>query len=112
MSAPTVAEFRSEVETFFDRTLPDTLDGVHGQMARAKAWRAALFDAGLAAIDYPVEVGGRGLGPDHVAGYREVSRGRVPREDAVFGIGVGMAMPTLRWWRAQSAKRRERRDPR
>lgn len=96
MSAPTVDEFRNEVSTFFDETLPAALDGVEGQLARAKAWRAALFDSGLAAIDYPVAHGGRDLGPEYLQAYREISRGRIPREDATFGIGVGMAMPTLR----------------
>ena len=94
--APTVDELRAETARFFDDVLPGVLDGVTGALDRARAWRAALFDNGLAAIDYPTEHGGRGLGAAHVQAYREVSRGRVPREDAVFGIGVGMAMPTLR----------------
>lgn len=95
-TAPSLADFRAETTTFFDDVLPDVLDGVTGTMARAKAWRAALFDHGLAAIDYPVAHGGRGLGDDYMQVWRELTRGRVPREDAVFGIGVGMAMPTIR----------------
>jgi len=94
--APTTAEFRAEVRTFFDDILPGVLDGVTGTIPRAKAWRSSLFDHGLAAIDYPVEFGGRGLGPEYVQVYRDESRGRVPREDATFGIGVGMALPTIR----------------
>ena len=96
MTAPALDEFRAEVRTFFDEVLPGTLDGVTGTIPRATAWRAALFDHGLAAIDYPVEFGGRGLGPEHQQAYRDESRGRVPREDATFGIGVGMALPTIR----------------
>ncbi len=88
--------FRDEVETFFDATLPAALDGVTGHLARAKAWRAALYEADLAALDYPTQYGGRDLGPDHRRVYAEVSRGRVPREDNTFGIGVGMALPTIR----------------
>ncbi len=96
MSHPNLDDFRSEVRTFFDDVLEPTLDGITGTVARAKAWRAALFDNGLAGLDYPVEHGGRGLGPDHLAVWAEESRGRIPREDATFGIGVGMALPTLR----------------
>jgi alkylation response protein AidB-like acyl-CoA dehydrogenase len=53
-------------------------------------------DVRLAGIGYPVDVGGHGGGPDEVAAVREESRGRVPPEDAVFGIGSGMGLSTLR----------------
>ncbi len=55
-----------------------------------------LFDAGLGGIDYPVAYGGRDLSAEHVQVYGEESQGHVPRDDAVYGIGVGMALPTLR----------------
>ncbi len=64
------------------------------------------FDDGLAALDYPVEHGGRGLGHQHLQVWREESRGRIPREDAMFGIGVGMAMPTIRDHGSDALKRR------
>lgn len=96
MTMPSPDQFRSEVEDFFDNVLPNALDGVTGAMHRAKAWRAALFDHGLAALDYPTDVGGRGLADEHLQIYREASGGRIPREDATFGIGVGMALPTIR----------------
>lgn len=88
--------FRSEVRTFFTETLPPALEGVDGRLARAKTWRALLYDEGLAALDYPTAYGGRGLGPEYLQIYNEESRGLVPREDSTFGIGVGMAMPTIR----------------
>jgi len=103
---PSVAEFRSEVRSFFDNELPGVLDGVQGTSARGKAWRAALFDSGLAALDYPVEFGGRGLGRQHMQIWRDESRGRIPREDAQFGIGVGMAMPTIRDYGSTEMKSR------
>ncbi len=106
MTTPTIESFRSEVSTFFDDELPGVLDGVTGTLGRAKAWRAALFDSGLAGLDYPTDFGGRGLGPEHLQVYRDISRGRVPREDSVFGIGVGMAMPTLRDYGADHLKDR------
>ncbi len=106
MSSPTIDEFRREVSGFFDDVLPGVLDGVTGNVARAKAWRAALFDHGLAAIEYPTDFGGRDLAPELVQAYREISRGRVPREDALFGIGVGMAMPTIRDYGSDAMKER------
>ena len=87
---------RSEIRTFFDDELPPALDGVTGTVARAKAWRSALFDRGLAMLDYPEDVGGRGADKAAMQVWREETRGRIPREDSVFGIGVGMALPTVR----------------
>lgn len=95
-ATPTVDGFRAEVRSFFDDVLDDVLAGIEGTLPRARAWRAALHEHGLAAIDYPTELGGRGLGPEYREAYRHESQGRVPREDAVFGIGVGMALPTIR----------------
>ena len=95
-SAPTLEDFRSDVRTFFHDTLPHALDGYETGIERAKAWRALLFDAGFAALDYPVEFGGRDLPPAYKAVYSEESHGLVPREDSTFGISVGMALPTLR----------------
>ncbi|MGH1490894.1 MAG: acyl-CoA dehydrogenase family protein [Acidimicrobiales bacterium] len=106
MTVPTLDEFRSEVNVFFDDVLPDVLDGVTGQLNRAKAWRAALFDHHLAGINYPTEFGGRDLDPEYIQAYQEISRGRVPREDAMFGIGVGMAMPTIRDYATEDLKER------
>lgn len=96
MADVTLDDFRKRTQTFFDDTLPGVLAGVEGRVARARAWRNALYDAGLAGIDYPVEYGGLGLGPEYKAAYTEVSEGRVPPEEGAFGIGVGMALPTIR----------------
>ena len=101
---PSLDEFRADVRAFFDDTLPRVLEGLEGTTARAKAWRSTLFDAGLAALDYPEEFGGRGLSAAHLQVWREESRGRIPREDALFGIGVGMAMPTIRDYGSEELK--------
>jgi alkylation response protein AidB-like acyl-CoA dehydrogenase len=87
---------RSEIQTFFDDVLPGALDGVTGTVNRGKAWRSALFDHGLAMLEYPEDVGGRGASKAEMQVWRETTRGRIPREDSVFGIGVGMALPTVR----------------
>ena len=98
--------FRQEVETFFDETLPAAMEGVTGEVNRARAWRKALYDAGLGALDYPAAYGGRDDDGSLKGIYTEVSRGRVPRADAVFGIGVGMALPTIRDMASDDLKER------
>ncbi len=89
-------DLRFRVRRFFDRDLASALAGVQQPLARARAWRAALYDAGLAGLGYPSAVGGHGGGPAETAVFREESRGRIPTEEAFFGIGVGMALPTIR----------------
>lgn len=126
MDEPSLAVFENEVSEFFDSTHFGLIDSTsidrnqterasisgvrsaqnEGTIARAKAWRQALFESGLAAIDYPVEYGGRGLGSEHERVFANVSRGRVPREDSIFGIGVGMAMPTIRDYGSHELKER------
>ncbi len=102
--ATTLDAFRSEVEAFFSSTSDSPSET--GSIDRARSWRAQLFDAGLGAIDYPIEHGGRGLDADHVSVFTDVSRGRVPRESSVFGIGVGMALPTIRDHGSEEMKQR------
>ncbi len=106
MTQPSTEEFRAEVRQFFDETLPGALDGIPSSMQRAKKWRTLLFDAGLGAISYPTAFGGRELSTEYEKVYAEESRGSVPREDSVFGIGVGMAMPTIRDHGSEELKER------
>ena len=88
--------FRDEIHAFCDG-LPTLLADSAGATARGKAYRAALMDAGLGAIDYPVEYGGRGLDRSYVDLWRTEAAGRVPVDvDRAFGIGIGMALPTIR----------------
>ena len=93
-SHETITEFRARVRTFF-ADLPTVLDGHDGTMARAKAFRRALCDAGLAGISYPPDVGGAGLPDEYERAFNDESRDLMPGEAAVFGIGLGMTVPTL-----------------
>ncbi len=97
--------YRQKVRSFFDE-LPALLGGAGSDeivdetssthVMRAKTWRAALYDAGLAGYGYPIESGGLGDLAAEQAIYAQESRGRVPAVDSVFGIGVGMALPVVR----------------
>ncbi len=89
-----IPDFRRRVRSFFTE-LPALLDAHEGTMARAKAYRRALFDARLAGISYPTELGGAGLPAEYDRAFRDESRELLPGEDALFGIGLGMTVPTL-----------------
>ncbi|TFH20815.1 MAG: dehydrogenase [Acidimicrobiales bacterium] len=90
-----ITEFRARVRAFFT-SLPDVLAQVPGTVQRGKAYRRALCDAGLAGISYPTPLGGAGLSSDYETAFREESLGLLPGEDALFGLGLGMVVPTLR----------------
>jgi alkylation response protein AidB-like acyl-CoA dehydrogenase len=59
-----------------------------------RAWQRRLAEAGLAAVTWPTEFGGRGLGPiEQVTVNQEISRARVP--GILDVIGIGMLGPCL-----------------
>ncbi|MEV0055900.1 acyl-CoA dehydrogenase family protein [Saccharopolyspora shandongensis] len=94
MDQRTMLELSERLEGFFEE-LPPLLAGVEGMVERGKAYRKALYDAGLAGLEVPSEYSGGGYGPTSKALFARLSRGRVPAEDDIFTIGLGMAMPTL-----------------
>lgn len=101
----TIPEFRARVRSFFE-TIPGLLAPVEGTVARAKAYRRALHDAGLAGVSYPRELGGAGLPPEYDIAFHDVSRELVPGEDALFGLGLGMVVPTIREHASSQLQRR------
>ncbi len=59
-----------------------------------RAWQRQLAEAGLAAVTWPADVGGRGLGPiEQVTVNQEISRAQVP--GILDVIGIGMLGPCL-----------------
>ena len=59
-----------------------------------RAWQRSLAEAGLAAVTWPTEFGGRGLGPiEQVTVNQEISRAEVP--GILDVIGIGMLGPCL-----------------
>lgn len=59
-----------------------------------RAWQGRLAEAGLAAVTWPRELGGRGLGPiEQVTVNQEISRAQVP--GILDVIGIGMLGPCL-----------------
>ena len=59
-----------------------------------RGWQRRLAEAGLAAVTWPTEFGGRGLGPiEQVTVNQEISRAQVP--GILDVIGIGMLGPCL-----------------
>jgi alkylation response protein AidB-like acyl-CoA dehydrogenase len=59
-----------------------------------RAWQGRLAEAGLAAVTWPQEFGGRGLGPiEQVTVNQEISRAQAP--GILDVIGIGMLGPCL-----------------
>lgn len=93
---PGLQKFRAEVQAF-TATLPSILAGVDGPSERGRRYLAARYDAGLGALDYPAEDGGRNLDHDHVRAFREeIVAAGLGNPAAGFGIGIDMCLPTLR----------------
>jgi alkylation response protein AidB-like acyl-CoA dehydrogenase len=75
------------------------------RVARARAYQAALFQAGLAALTWPTEYGGQGLGNRYQTIFNEESLGYDTPTD-VFTIGFGMCIPTVLAHGSEAQKQR------
>jgi alkylation response protein AidB-like acyl-CoA dehydrogenase len=89
------AEAREWLEAHKDEAPPR--NGSYEDTAYVDArreWQRKLAEAGLAAVTWPKEVGGRGLGPiEQVTVNQEISRAQVP--GILDVIGIGMLGPCL-----------------
>ncbi|MGH9000460.1 MAG: acyl-CoA dehydrogenase family protein [Acidimicrobiia bacterium] len=65
------------------------------EVARAKEWRAQLYDAGFGWISGPPSYGGRGLPRDYERIWQGCEAGFSTPSQAPFGIGLGMIAPTV-----------------
>jgi alkylation response protein AidB-like acyl-CoA dehydrogenase len=89
---PELAAYRARVRSWLDEHAAEAppVDDV----AARRTWQRKLAEAGLAAVTWPAEYGGQGLGPlHHVVVNQEIGRAGVP---GIFDvIGVGMLGPTI-----------------
>ena len=105
---PAEATFRAEARAFLAQhaTPKGTLldDSATAEMARAKAWQKLKFEKGWACLGWPKEFGGRGAAPmEQIIWGQEEAKYDAPT--GVFGIGLGMAGPTLMEYATDEQKR-------
>lgn len=89
------AEARAWLEANSDQAPPRSGSSEDTAYTDARrAWQGRLAEAGLAAVTWPEEFGGRGLGPiEQVTVNQEISRAQVP--GILDVIGIGMLGPCL-----------------
>jgi alkylation response protein AidB-like acyl-CoA dehydrogenase len=96
---PEQAEYRAHARAWLDahRDEAPPRSGSYEDAAYVdarRAWQRKLAEAGLAAVTWPTEFGGRGLGPiEQVTVNQEISRAQVP--GIIDVIGIGMLGPCL-----------------
>ncbi len=112
---PEEAEFRAQVRAWLDanaqlRDPDETGGGALGEridpatLAACKAWQKKKFDAGWACLRWPKVYGGRGAtAMQSVIWGQEERRYKTPPD--IFGIGIGMAGPTLMAHASEEQKR-------
>jgi alkylation response protein AidB-like acyl-CoA dehydrogenase len=99
--SPDLAAFRAAARAFLDEHAPrraprpadDGREPEVADLATAKRFQAALFDAGLAGLTWP-RPWGQGLTSEHTRVFGEEAAGRT-LPTAVYTIGLGMVIPTL-----------------
>src|SRR3954451_23553793 len=89
---PELAEYRTKVRAWLDEHKAEAPE--RDDVPARREWQRTLAEGGLAAVTWPAEYGGQGLGPLHqVVVNQEISRAGVPGLFDV--IGVGMLGPTV-----------------
>jgi alkylation response protein AidB-like acyl-CoA dehydrogenase len=94
---PELAEYRARVRAWLEEhkhEAPASRGDDDASVAARRAWQRRLAEDRLAAVTWPAEYGGAGLGPlQQVVVNQEIGRAGVP---GIFDIiGVGMLGPTL-----------------
>jgi alkylation response protein AidB-like acyl-CoA dehydrogenase len=116
MTAISTADFQAEAKQFLDANAQQrveekfewgkgsdhvglldekTPEQEAAEIASAKGWKAAEFDAGFGWITGPEEYGGRALSSDYQRVYRELASDYAIPSQTMFGIGLGMVAPTI-----------------
>ena len=89
---PELAEYRATVQSWLDDHKAEAPE--RDDVDARREWQRKLAEGGLAAVTWPADYGGQGLGPlNQVVVNQEIGRAGVP---GIFDvIGVGMLGPTL-----------------
>ncbi|MHB8220552.1 MAG: acyl-CoA dehydrogenase family protein [Acidimicrobiales bacterium] len=65
------------------------------ELAAAREWSQAVYDAGFGWLTGPPAYGGRGLTREHERRWKELEAGYDTPSQTIFGIGLGMVAPTI-----------------
>lgn len=88
----TIEEFRSRARAWLKEAAPR--QDISLDIPAAKAFQAALYDAGFAGITWSQQHAGAGLTDEYARVFQEESR-HYPLPVAPFGIGMGMCGPVI-----------------
>jgi alkylation response protein AidB-like acyl-CoA dehydrogenase len=90
--------FRDEVRAFLDRTMPDFADRQgRSSLDVMREWQGRLSDAGLAAVGWPVEFGGRSASPvEQLVFNTEMARANAP--EPINRSAINQLGPTIIQW--------------
>jgi acyl-CoA dehydrogenase len=104
---PAEADFREEARTWLKKNVP-TAKELAGKnyIEQAKLWQQRKYGAGWACITWPKEYGGRGASAIEQVIWNQEESKFEGLPGGVFGIGQGMAAPTLMTWADEAAKAR------
>jgi acyl-CoA dehydrogenase len=99
--SPKEAEFRAEARAFLEAHAPEESidffdDDADDQelLEKSLRWQETLFEHGWAAMTWPREYGGRGLGPiEQIIWNQELAGAGLG--ETMFVVGIGMAGPTI-----------------
>jgi alkylation response protein AidB-like acyl-CoA dehydrogenase len=99
--SPEEAAFRVDARTFLEAhapaEMPDYFDDqidLETYVEKSETWQKTLYEHGWAAITWPAEYGGRGLGPlQQIVWNQELAR--VGLGDSLFLPAIGLAGPTI-----------------
>ncbi|MFK7732172.1 MAG: acyl-CoA dehydrogenase family protein [Pseudomonadales bacterium] len=102
------AAFRAQAREWLENNIPSESDlsGLD-DLQRAKHWQAKKAAAGWACIRWPEAFSGRdATAMELVIWQQEEAKVDVPNTSSFFGIGQGMAGPTLMTWASEQDKAR------
>ena len=101
---PAEAAFRAEARVWLEANQPTEEETAGlGEIEQAKLWQKRKYDAGWACIRWPKEYGGRGASAIEQVIWNQ-EEARVGTTFGVFGIGQGMAAPTMMAWATEEQK--------
>jgi alkylation response protein AidB-like acyl-CoA dehydrogenase len=110
---PEQVAFRAELRAWlranapweYGSGLPPRFDDLAEEVAFLRDWQRRLAEGRWVGVAWPVEYGGRGLGPlEHFIVQEELARARAP--ELVGRIGINLAGPTILRWGTPEQKAR------